>query len=718
MMSTTNTVIKKIIICCQIFNLIYALDYIIITTSNLKESAEKISNIYSNPSAPYYLDVEIALIDTMSTSIKSFLNTKIEIEGNLKYLLIIGDENDIPSPTKTVSCGNGAEEYPSDDFFSSIDQNNPPRLSTGRIPTSNLNKILTYAEKLEEYIKRPLIGSWKNRVLLISDDEIKNNSSIQSEMQHTIYSDSIYQEISSTTFAKTLYGPMYEAEYYGSERRLPNLTEDIINYINDGVALINYIGHGDPETWSAEHIIDKDRDINLIDIQDSKLPIWVAGTCYFGRFDNVESMSEALLLETNGAISIVGATRSISKAINKKFLDNFYFQLRTYIESGQGVLRIGDLFINSKDHLFNSHPSNFHYTSNCDGGYLYDILGDPAIPIPFATLNNDILSFDENISLLNTYSIEPENELNEYQYLQILDEDIIIEINYEDNGVENDYLFNYSPNIIYQNEFSGSTCYIPPLDLISNEYIQFKFYVETNNNKEITYSDQINIESINSQIDNDFSGPEIDFYLNGLYITSNTIVSQGSIIDVVLSDPLGINTSDNIGHSSRYWFNNDISYIEINSEDCNFIDSCDDIICTIEIPSNLTNENILNIESWDNANNSTIDSLRINIIPQSNSNFIFNVLNFPNPFSERTFFTYQIKNELNLLINTKIKIYSQDGYLINTLNDSRLNNFVAIEWDGTDSNSNLLPNGTYIYTIDSDIGDKNVSQTGVFSIIR
>ena len=31
-------------------------------------------------------------------------------------------------------------------------------------------------------------------------------------------------------------------------------------------------------------------------------------------------MSEALLFETNGAISVIGATRSISKSINKKFL--------------------------------------------------------------------------------------------------------------------------------------------------------------------------------------------------------------------------------------------------------------------------------------------------------------------------------------------------------------------------------------------------------------
>ena len=47
------------------------------------------------------------------------------------------------------------------------------------------------------------------------------------------------------------------------------------------------------------YLIDKNRDINLINISDSKLPIWIAGTCYFGRYDNVESMSESLLFETD-----------------------------------------------------------------------------------------------------------------------------------------------------------------------------------------------------------------------------------------------------------------------------------------------------------------------------------------------------------------------------------------------------------------------------------
>ena len=120
----------------------------------IRSTPLKIANVYSNSIAPYYLDVEIALIDTMSNSIDTFLANKINTDPDLKYLLIIADENDIPSPTKSVNCGEGPYEYPSDDFYTSIDQDNPPRLATGRIPTSNTDKAMSYAEKLKKYGNR------------------------------------------------------------------------------------------------------------------------------------------------------------------------------------------------------------------------------------------------------------------------------------------------------------------------------------------------------------------------------------------------------------------------------------------------------------------------------------------------------------------------------------------------------------------------------------
>ena len=105
---------------------------------------------------------------------------------------------------------------------------------------------------------------------------------------------------------------------------------------------------------------------------------------------------------------------------------------------------------------------------------------------------------------------------------------------------------------------------------------------------------------------------------------------------------MGINTSENIGHLTRYWFNNEESQNNIYSEDCIILESCTDVSCEIDVPSNLYQENVLYVESWDNANNLTIDSLKLNMVKSTDNNIVFNLFNFPNPISDRTFFTYQI----------------------------------------------------------------------------
>ena len=52
------------------------------------------------------------------------------------------------------------------------------------------------------------------------------------------------------------------------------------------------------------------------------------------------------------------------------------------------------------------------------------------------------------------------------------------------------------------------------------------------------------------------------------------------------------------------------------------------------------------------------------------------------------------------------------------LADESNQNFISIEWDGSDSNSNLLPNGTYFYTAEIKIDEESINTAGKLSIIR
>ena len=721
MMSNKN-IVKSIIGISIALNILFGADYLIITSDELSAAAYKISDIYNNNEKDYFLDTEVVLINDINTDINIFISDKINSDENLRYLLLIGDENNFPYLYKSITqqeydgCEDGQEtEYPSDDLYSSISEDEKPRLATGRIPASNIEQALNYANKLENYLDNQIHGTWKNKLILVSDDEIKPNSKIKKEIEHTQISDSLYTIMSEISFIKTLYGPMYEATYNGSHRILPELTEDIITNLNKGAALINYIGHGDTQKWAAEHIIEKDRDIPLINIENNKLPIWMAGTCYFGRYDNTESISESLLFDTDAAISIIGATRAISIHVNKMFLYNFYYEIKNYIEDINDDSRLGDIFLEAKNQLLSSE---YLGSSDCpdNGGYLFDILGDPALPLPFAKIDQSAITFPDEINLLTPLQINSNND-NDYHYMEVYSSNNEMTIIFEEDNEDINLSFSI-PNIIYQNSFSGNSCYTPPIDLMSYENLKMKYYTEGFGHNLISYSNQININHLsdeNYNLINDLTGPEISFWMNDVELLDNSHITSNNIIDVFILDPLDINTSNGIGHSTKFWFNNYMNIIY--NPEVTHLESCNGV--SFSTPIDLEKNNILYVEAWDNANNKTLDSLIINLKAESSKEQIFNVYNFPNPFFDRTFFTYQIKDIPNTQIDTKLTIYTQDGIAINTIKDSQqMNNFISIEWDGKDSKSNLVPSGSYIYTLDIKFNNKSYNKRNVLSIIR
>ena len=98
--------------------------------------AEDIYSIYNNESP--------------QQAIRSYVINEIETNLNIKYLLLLGDENSIPPIINN-------NHSPSDDFYSSsnIFQGNP-QLSTGRIPIDNVDDGLVIIDKIQTII--PQIG--------------------------------------------------------------------------------------------------------------------------------------------------------------------------------------------------------------------------------------------------------------------------------------------------------------------------------------------------------------------------------------------------------------------------------------------------------------------------------------------------------------------------------------------------------------------------------
>ena len=81
------------------------------------------------------------------------------------------------------------------------------------------------------------------------------------------------------------------------------------------------------------------------------------------------------------------------------------------------------------------------------------------------------------------------------------------------------------------------------------------------------------------------------------------------------------------------------------------------------------------------------------------SDIIDKFINFPNPFSDETYFTYQVPNNSHLPIDIILKIFDLNGKLLKKIHSTGNAGFNSIYWDGKDDNNNLIPNDSYIVNV-------------------
>ena len=66
-----------------------------------------------------------------------------------------------------------------------------------------------------------------------------------------------------------------------------------------------------------------DRDINLINT-NNKPPIWVIGTCSFGKYIDNICMAEELVTDQDASIGVISTVRSVTSSYNIDFLEDLF----------------------------------------------------------------------------------------------------------------------------------------------------------------------------------------------------------------------------------------------------------------------------------------------------------------------------------------------------------------------------------------------------------
>jgi hypothetical protein len=195
----------------------------------------------------------------------------------------------------------------------------------------------------------------------------------------------------------------------------------------------------------------------------------------------------------------------------------------------------------------------------------------------------------------------------------------------------------------------------------------------------------------------DTTGPDIKLFINTRNFRSGDVVNENFKLLGDLFDESGINTTGTIGHKIEATLDNN----DNNKYDLTSFYNSDTTYKSGHLEYDFTGvaegHHTLKVKAWDTYNNSSEASIDF-VVSIANGLRVMNVYNYPNPFKDRTAFTFQ--HNYPDPINVQIKIYTVAGRLIKEIQQNDvLDKFVVIDWSGKDADGESLANGIYIYKL-------------------
>ena len=198
------------------------------------------------------------------------------------------------------------------------------------------------------------------------------------------------------------------------------------------------------------------------------------------------------------------------------------------------------------------------------------------------------------------------------------------------------------------------------------------FYFLNNLVDGLGYTDKIIVGGTDSSITDDGNGPGIEIFFDDVAYNNGYLVNQNPNLIVKLSDETGLNTTGTgVGHKLEgilnQKLNDPIDFTNYYTGDLNTGGKSGTINYKFSSLENGDNE--LLVKAWDVFNNFSEENTFFSVV-DGNDLVIRDVYNYPNPFSDKTQFTFQ--QNLSQPIDVKIKIYTIAGRLIKEIEDSKM----------------------------------------------
>jgi len=728
------------------------IDYLIVTPLNLRTQAEKLANFHRSYSA---LNVKVVNLENIYqefgsgkqdiAAIRNFVKYVYENASSpaekVKYLNLFGDasfdfkdritdnSNIVPIYHALNSTTTGESSFSSDDFFGLMDPDEGridsyntlggvtfefggSDIAVGRMIVNDNKQADEIVTKVIDYHDLKSYGSWRNNVVLISDDSDKpSDANLQTEQNQL--SDQISTQKPFINLKK-IFLDSYEQETSAGGNRYPKARQEFFNAFEKGALVFNYLGHGGEDGLSGERIWEKVDGQNLQNRY--KYPLFITITCEFSRFDNPFRPTAGEYTYWNsrgGAISMITTVRSIGQTAGENFNALLSQYLFFYGAATGTETAIAESLRIAKNASSNSAANIVFY------------LGDPAmmlaLPKPKIRLTkvNDmpitgpVDDFESLAFVKLTGEVTDENDIPLTTYngelsVNIFDK-MITRTTLNNDGNATPMNFNVLGETIFRGNASVTGGqfefgFVVPRDIripVGNGRISF--YSKRNQVllDKTGYDNTIKIGGINENAVADNIGPRVKLYMNDQTFVSGGITNESPIFLAYLEDEHGINTASGIGHdivaildgdeSNPYTLND---YYETELDDYTK--------GKLRFPFRNLEKGLhtITFKAWDVYNNPITAEIQF-IVVGDESITLTNVLNYPNPFVSYTQFWFTHNRPFEPL-EVQVQVITVTGKVVWTRNQIvNTDGFLSreITWDGKDDFGDRIGKGVYIYKL-------------------
>lgn len=642
-------------------------------------------------------------------------DNKSNVQGNSNFILTYQSEESTAPVNSFVT----------DDFYGLLDNGEGEYvgildIGVGRLPVKNPEEAQNVLNKIKRYTENEAMGDWRNMLCFIADD------ADEGQIMHTRDCDIFTQYVNlhyPVFNIEKIYLDAYPQVTISDGQRYPDVNQAIFNRIKKGALIVNYVGHGNEKGLAHEHII------QISDIQGwdnyYKMPVFMTATCEFSRFDDYiqsdkitrTSAGEYVILNPNGGgIALFTTTRLVFSGSNKTLNANFYNYVFEHDENNNKY-RLGDIFRLSKAATGSSTSTNKRN---------FTLIGDPALKLAYPKYNinttkinetmvNDTVEVADTLKALSKVTISGEitnpdgtkrDDFNGAIYPTVFDKSV------EKQTLGNDgadpITFSMQNNILYKGKASVSNgefsfSFIVPKDIMYKfGKGKISYYANSEEVDSHGFTDKIVIGGTADSIAQDNQGPQIELYLNDKNFVFGGVTNENPMLLAYLSDESGINTVGNgIGHDITAVIDDETSDVVV-LNDSYIADKDSYQSGKIEYYFNKleAGKHTLKLKVWDVYNNSSEAETEF-VVVESSELLVDKVLNYPNPFTNKTAFYFE-HNQPNTELDVLVQIFTVSGKLIKTIH-RKMNTTgylsAPIGWDGYDDFGDKIGRGVYVYRL-------------------